>query len=186
MLVTRSRMRNTPELCLFWYTRPSWLSSSHVSRYSAKSGQYVWKDNMSVKIIRMICLRTKRLRTKCLRTNVFRTTCPSGRFVCSPQDRGRVLGRCYMRILPDSVEFCALSLKLSSLKLDPRLRKKTAARMVVVMRRMRMAMETPRMFVSNCSFGSSLSGNWRFKANLDWKIHLTINLILPHLKLREG
>ena len=29
-----------------------------------------------------------------------------------------------------------------------------------------MAMATPRMFVSNCSFRSSLAGNWRFKVNL--------------------
>ena len=71
-----------------------------------------------------------------------------------------------MRSLPDSVEFCAISLKLSSLKLAPLLRKKAATRMVVVMRRTRMAMATPRMFLSNCSFRSSLAGNWRFKENL--------------------
>ena len=61
---------------------------------------------------------------------------------------------------PDSVEFFVISLKLSTLKPDPLLRKwEAAARMVVVTRRTRMAMATPRMLVSNCSFASSLVGN---------------------------
>ena len=64
-----------------------------------------------------------------------------------------------MRLLPDSVEFCGINLKLSSLKPAPLLRKKAAARMVVLTRRTRMAMATPRMFVSNCSFASSIAGN---------------------------
>ena len=80
--LTRKRMGNAPHLCLFWYTCPSWLSSFHVCWYSAKSGWYVWKDNMSGKIIRMICLRTKHLRTICLRTKHLRTKCLSGNFVC--------------------------------------------------------------------------------------------------------
>ena len=45
------------------------------------------------------------------------------------------------------------------------------------MRRTRMAMATPRMCVSSCSFGSSLSGNCRFKANLK-QMHLTMFLCL--------
>ena len=73
---------------------------------------------------------------------------------------------------PDSVEFFVISLKLSTLKPDPLLRKwEAAARMVVVTRRTRMAVATPKMFVSNCSFASSLAGNWRFNANLGRKIH---------------
>ena len=45
------------------------------------------------------------------------------------------------------------------------------------MRRTRMAMATPRRCVSSCSFGSSLSGNCRFKANLK-KILFTMFLCL--------
>jgi len=50
-----------------------------------------------------------------------------------------------MRLFPDEAEFCSLSLKLTSLRLSPFFMMKTALRMMVVMRMMKMAMAMPRM-----------------------------------------